>query len=136
MLNNFWTPATIRLANNLLPKELENKTKAQIKKILIDNNDLRAALNGFATQTNTTKTYRQRRRFYGKYKLPWKSVGDIKNVTSDNMILLNYLIFVPENADDLSIFCYAVKESVALTYYVFFRKSMISEGRSFCKKIV
>jgi len=140
MFQQYYGENTIILSHNILPIELKDKTNKELLEFLSNpdenNQTLRAKLSYFNDESNRAKTARQQGRVYGYFKIPWITVSDIKYLSQQDIILLNYFIMTDYDSTVLSSFAYAVKVSVDMTFYAVFNKEQQSTKRCVCNRIV
>lgn len=131
----YWNQETVDLANQLLPKILEGKTKKEIAEILMDpaNQDLVDKLRQFCNQTYKAQIYRNRGREFCCFQVKWENVGNVTNVCPRNMWNLNYLMFVGPNGADASNFIFAVLYVVKWNLRGYLRQTLNSQGYAYCK---
>lgn len=130
----YWNQETIDLANELLPKILEGKSKKEIAEILMDptNQDLVDKLRQFCNQTYKAQIYRNRGREYCCFQVKWDNVGNVKNICPRNMWNLNYLLFTDNKGPDVSNFIFAVLYVVKWNLKGYLRQTLNSQGYSYC----
>jgi len=130
MFIRYFNDSTIQLANKLLPNKLKGKSPKEIQNILQNNYNLFKQLGHFAVKTSYYKDLRQSGLQGCNYKVTWKSVGKVKEVTPEQMINLNYFIYTYPNNNA---FAYSVYYSSGLNYNYYFQQAQTAVGRTTCK---
>ncbi len=130
----YWNQETIDLADKLLPKALEGKTKPEIIAYLDDPNNLELVnkLKQFCNQTYYAMNYRQNNIIFCCYQVIWESVGNVRNIDTRNMWNLNYLLFTDPNSWNSSDFIFAVLYCVQTNLRNYLRQTLTSQGLSYC----
>jgi hypothetical protein len=130
----YWNEETVKLADLLLPSELQGKNKAEIVQYLDNpiNQPLVDLLRQFCNQTYRAQIYRNRGLIYCCFQVKWKNVGDITNIDPRNMWNLNYLMFTIPNGAELSNFIFAVLYVVQWNLKGYLLQTLNSQGLSYC----